>query len=165
MSSDDFVSRLQRIVSVTRLGSPCSLAAIQDAEKELGHPLPQPLRVFYLACDGFRGPYHVELLWPLFGDNNLVRFNKFFRLEPYAPSWVGDVVFFGDDGVGGSVGRKWAFDWRHPTEVIEYMLQDGERKNIGGADAFEVWRRVQREFDEIDAAQQDKTSEEQRGPT
>jgi hypothetical protein len=90
----------RRGIAITSFGQPGAEQQIADAERQLGHALPAALRRLYRAFDGFCGPANAAFLWPLFGDDGLVRRNLFGRSQRWAPSWHGQVILFGDNGVG-----------------------------------------------------------------
>ena len=127
-------------------GPPCTAAEIARAEREIGQALPAFLRELYLACDGFRGPTG-SLLWPLFGDNGLVGYNRSVRVDRNVPAFVRGVVFFGDDGIGGTVGAVYAVDPARPDRILEWYVNEPEPA-VAAANVFELWRSRQQEYDE-----------------
>ncbi|HZF35507.1 MAG TPA: SMI1/KNR4 family protein [Candidatus Angelobacter sp.] len=131
-----------RGIAITSCGQPCPEERIADAERQLSQALPAALRRLYSAFDGFRGPTNAAFLWPLFGDNGLVRFNLLGRRDPWAPSWHGRVILFGDNGVGD----YWGLPVSDPAGVMEWRPIDGEAFSIAGASILEVWERAQRQY-------------------
>jgi hypothetical protein len=132
-----------RGIAITSFGQPCSDEQIADAERQLGQALPVALRRLYHAFDGFRGPTNAAFLWPLFGDNGLVRSNLHGRKEPWAPRWCGQVIIFGDNGVGD----YWGINLTEPAGVVEWRPIDGEEFSIAGPSILNVWEREQQQYD------------------
>ena len=69
--------RIAREITAESLGTACTHAQIARAEAKLDQKLPAVLPDLYLEFDGFAGPTGAGFLWPLFGDNGLVRYNLF----------------------------------------------------------------------------------------
>src|SRR5687768_13802103 len=149
MEADDLKVRVEQIVSVYEFGPPCTEDDIRRAEAGLGQPLPAILKELYLAFDGFDGPA-ANFLWPLHGDNGLVSYNLWLRQHSDAPTWAREMVFFGDDGIGGTVGSLWGVLTSRNSEIVQWFYQDGEDARSAGTDIFGVWARRQVKYDNID---------------
>jgi hypothetical protein len=136
----------RRGIAITSFGQPCAERQIADAEGQLGHALPAALRRLYRAFDGFRGPANTAFIWPLFGDAGLVRLNLFGLSRPWAPSWHGQVILFGDNGVGD----YWGLPVTDRTGVMEWRPIDGEAYLIARPSILDVWEREQRQYDKAE---------------
>lgn len=125
-------------------GHPCSESDIVRAELELGGQLPGELRLYYQAFDGFRGATDARFLWPLFGKDGLVGFNRFLRggaefPRHFTSSWV----FFGDAGIGD----MWGIKGDNPGHVIRWSVSWGEDFEIAGDSILNVWLTEKRRYD------------------
>ena len=136
----------RRGIAITSFGQPCEEREIANAEQQLGHALPVALRRLYRAFDGFRGPGNAVFLWPLFGDDGLVRRGLFGRSQRWAPSWHGRVILFGDNGVGD----YWGLHVTGQTGVMEWRPIDGEAFSIAGPSILDVWESEQRQYDKAE---------------
>jgi len=127
-------------------GAPCSESDLARAEGLLGEHLPEDLRRFYFAFDGFRGPTGARFLWPLFAKDGLVDFNHFLRQgDEFPHEFVASCVFFGDAGIGDMWGLKRDL----PGQVIRWSASWGDDFEIAGSSPVEAWLREKKSYDEL----------------
>jgi hypothetical protein len=129
---------------------PCIEAEIQRAESILGEPLPPPLRLLYLAFNGFQGPTGAAFFWPLFSvgqsGTGLVEFNQFLRHgDEFPHQLVSGAIFFGDNGCG----PLWGIIRDVPESVICWDPHDGDQYEVAGHSCLEVWLSEKRFYDTI----------------
>ena len=132
-------------------GSPCSRQDLQQAELELGEPLPEFLRNLYLEFSGFRGPTDAQFFWPLRGRQGLIEMNRFFRShEAFPREFTTKCVFFGDNGCGS----QWAFKRDLPGKIIQWDPSWGTEFEIVGDDPIAAWKTEKRLFEEASETEQ-----------
>jgi hypothetical protein len=120
---------------------------IEQAERGLGVPFPEWLRLIYLHCNGFCGPVGSCSLFRLDGDEGVLGFNLFLRQQEWAPSWFQRGILFMDQRVSWTINTHWAaLDGR----LIEWHPQDHEKVTVLNCDLFELWRREHERYDEPD---------------
>ncbi|WP_017626349.1 SMI1/KNR4 family protein [Nocardiopsis chromatogenes] len=106
--------------------------AVAEAERRLGHPLPDPLRSLLLECDGITGAYGIGVVWD---SDTVARENGFFRTwsefrELYMP--FGHLLFFGDDGGGDRFAlpvdpvKDDVYAWDHEDDSRVWLTGDLE---------------------------------------
>jgi hypothetical protein len=131
-------------------GSPASESELAEAERILGHSLPNELRRLYLEFDGFLGPTDSPFLFPVLkrprpGGESLVTYTQFFRIETGMPAWLQQAVAVGDNGTGISwfllLGEKnvvvrWDAEWEEYEPVDGNLLEDWCREKAT-FDSFE----------------------------
>ncbi len=144
-------SDVRRAFPQGTFGSPAAPETIAEAERLLGHQLPEPVRSLYLEFDGFQGPTNAHFLFPILdrpasGGESLVTYTKFFRSESYFPAWLQHALALGDNGTGATWfilldqdNRlvRWDAEWEE-YEVVEGSLLDAwiaERKLYGSIQA------------------------------
>lgn len=107
-------------------------AAVSQAERRLGHPLPTDLRDLLGESNGVFGAYGLGLVWPIsriVEDNLAFRTNADFR-ELYMP--FDSLLFFGDAGNGDQfafrlVSVLWDKDiyaWNHEDDSRTWVAPD-----------------------------------------
>ncbi|MCE3606442.1 SMI1/KNR4 family protein [Massilia sp. P8910] len=125
-------------------GSPTESGTIAEAERLLGHRLPELLLNLYQEFDGFQAPTNAPFLLPVLnrpasGGESLVSYTQFFRSEPYFPAWLQRAVVLGDNGTGiawfirlEDENRlvRWDAEWEDYEIVKESLLESwiAERK-------------------------------------
>jgi len=114
-------------------GPPVTPEDMVEAERLLGHELPEQLRVLYMVFNGFQGPTNAPFFFPLLKQpggrgESLVSYTRFFRSEGYFPEWVQHAIALGDNGTGvawfmlvneGNRLVRWDAEWD------DYQTVDG----------------------------------------
>ncbi len=121
-------------------GLPCTADDLEQAEQQLGHPLPVALRELYLSFDGFLGPTAAVFFSPLLerevsDENSLVGFTLFLRSENYFPKFLQRAVVFGGDGCGSN----WGILIDSPGVVFEWHPDQGEDYTVVGDSPLDAW--------------------------
>jgi hypothetical protein len=84
---------------------------------------------------------------PIGGREGLVEFTQFLREEEYAPPWLARAVVFGSDiGSGTLTTHFLALD----GNLVTWTLGDGPVFNPFEGTVFDLYRREQQLWDEVD---------------
>jgi hypothetical protein len=119
---------------------------IADVERKLSVAMPPWLREVYLACNGFLGPFGVCYLYHLDGSEGVGDFTLFLREQEWAPRWLARAIVFGYIGGSGSTTTHTA---ALDGQLIEWCYGDGEAFRALEGGLFELWRRIQEEWDDL----------------
>jgi hypothetical protein len=120
---------------------------IAEVERRLGVPMPPWLRKVYLHCNGFLGPTRECILYPLDGTEGVGEFTLFLREQDWSPPWLERAIVFGY--IGGS-GSTTAHSAALDGQLIEWCYGDGEVFTALQGGLFDLWRRIQARWDDID---------------
>lgn len=124
---------------------PCTEEDLILAEESLGQRVPPAIRSLYLAFDGFRGPTNARFMWPLFGRDGLVEFNRFLRSgREFPKAFVSSCLFYGDAGIGD----MWGIKDDLPGSVIRWNASWGEDFEEAGATPIDVWLKEKAVYDD-----------------
>jgi hypothetical protein len=117
---------------------------IERVEQKLGVSMPPWLREVYLSCNGFLGPYRECILYPLDGSEGVEEFTQFLRDENWAPPWLNRAIVFGYTGGSDSTtAHSVVLD----GQLVEWCYADGAKFSVVEGDLFDLWRRLQAEWD------------------
>jgi len=130
-------------------GSPIQEAEIREAEKALGHAVPEELLSIYRVANGFRGPTNAAFLYPLlspqaFNDQTAVVLTLGLRTEAIAPGIWDRAVNFGDPGMMPCWGIE-----VDSGKLFEWWPEDGNEVTYLGGSILQLWNRKQAWYDEI----------------
>ncbi len=132
-----------------RLSPPATPQEIAQAEATLGVKLPEPLREFYLECNGFREELgNAAYLFALFDEDSsgsLVTMTRLYWVEYSKPSFK-SFIFFG----GTSGGACWGINQHDPSEIIAYHHHMETQYEVVGSKIIDVWKADYASYDEID---------------
>ncbi|HUO07497.1 MAG TPA: SMI1/KNR4 family protein [Phycisphaerae bacterium] len=132
-------------MKVEKMAPPATPELIAEVEQGLSVAFPNWLREIYLTCDGFTGPTGVRYVWPLNGDQGVLRCNHFLR-EDWQCDWLRRAIIFSDNGLGGSITVHWgALDGR----LIEWCYGDADEYKILDLSLFDLWAREQAIWDDV----------------
>jgi len=98
-------SLVRATLAEASFNDPCLDSDFTEAERRLGHALPEGLRALYRDFDGFRDSTDAPFFYPLLrprsaSSTSLVEQAEFLRGEDYFPAFVHDAVPIGIDGGG-----------------------------------------------------------------
>ena len=146
---DPSLSRVREVMNVTAHEPPLDISILEETERRLGVAFPDWLRVFYLSCNGFKGPTGVRYLYPLDGRDGVLCFTEFVR-EEWGLDWLQRAIIFSDNGLGGSVTVHWcALDGK----LIEWCYGDEGEYTVLDLDLLTLWAREQKNWSSIDVGQ------------
>ena len=112
---------------------PPSKEQFSEAERILGHELPQILKQHYGYYDGFHGPTGA---WFFYSLSKLIEMTIFLRGESYFPKFLQRAVALGDYGVGPC----WLIELERPEVIVEWdaEMEGEERVPLEGA-LTDIW--------------------------
>jgi len=123
-------------------GPPVALPQIAEAERRLGHELPDILKIHYAQYDGFKGPTNAPFFHSL---RELVETTLWLRGEGYFPEFIQRSVAVGEDGVGA----YWLIHLDRPDAIIDWDAEmEGEERIILDGNLTEAWLAGKRKYDE-----------------
>jgi hypothetical protein len=144
---DPSLSSIYAVMEVSSHEPPADIAVLEQAERRLGVVFPDWLRVFYLNCNGFRGPTGVRYLYPLDGPDGVLSFTEFVRMEWGFP-WLQRAIVFSDNGLGGSTTVHWA---ALDGKLIEWCYGDDGEYTVLDFDLLVLWAREQQRWNAVKA--------------
>jgi len=136
--------------SILEIGQPCAEEEILEVEQILDFSLPQELRNFYRAVNGFVGPSNVRFLYPLsrkerFSRTTMLGLTQILRSLPDAEPLWRNAVAFGDYGIGSIWGMT------SDAHIFEWWQQDAADPFFLDLSLRELWNDRGRLFSSIPA--------------
>lgn len=130
-------------------GSPVHDAEIREAEKALGHAVPEELLSVYRVANGFRGPTNAAFLYPLlspqpFNDQTAVALTLGLRAEANQPSFWDRAIMFGDPGMMPCWGIE-----ADSGRLFEWWPEDGDEITYLDGSILQLWARKEAWYDEV----------------
>lgn len=139
---------LKQLFPHARFSAPAASEAIVAAESALGVCLPDPLRGFYLECDGFREDKgNAKYLLSLIEDDfvgSVVKITRFLWTEVASPN-LKPFVFFGSS----SEDKLWGINVQRPTQIIAFHHSVGDQYEEVGSSIPEVWQTDYTLYDKV----------------